>query len=746
MTKKKIVAYYINDTEKEYILRYLDVSNETESFIIGSIDKSSEKLLEEYGIIFNDIRALTENSQNRDENFRIRGFFKFSDYYYYPVIRKYRRKRFIKSAYYLVRIYGPLLENYSEYLNKWKVEIIEFRSPDLYVVWIDAIEIFQQLETTDFIEEVFYISRFDTPLVFINRSKKETLDIWDKLNAKMLFFDVILHREEEVDGFISFLKSRNIAVAGFSGIKVRIHLPEHDPRILLIGNYVSVREIFEYIQPKLHNDLAKKVIGLEHVTVPVAFPYYGEDQLIGIADSGIDATHNDFNNRISEIKDFGGLASGTDQNGHGTHVAGTVLGDGSGSGGTYTGAAPKAQLYFQSLLNNADELTFPFDLKELFKDAYDKGVRIHNNSWGSSTNSRITAQAIEADQFVHEHRDMLLVFSAGNDGKSIDAINAPSGHVDLKSICSPATAKNILTVGSSRSSRGIWGYSQQMYSDIWPDKFDSIPYYGTETVSGNNNCLAAFSSRGPSDDDRIKPDIVAPGTDIVSAKSAQSSPSDFWAMHPNNNKYAIMGGTSMSAPIVTGCAALIREFYQKIYKHTPSAALLKATIINGVRKLHGTDATINHAGTPNFNQGFGMIDMQNTIPTTANNFFFHFEDNYLEPAKHIKTGKKFTIKIKLKSDGWIRVCMAYTDIPARALQNNLNLVVSSLSTNNKWIGNSDAHALLKGFDTKNNVETIIIDNALAQEYIIAVIGNNIIKGEQDFALIITASENTEIII
>src|SRR5215210_1840406 len=174
---------------------------------------------------------------------------------------------------------------------------------------------------------------------------------------------------------------------------------------------------------------------------------------------------------------------------------------------------------------------------------------------------------------------MLIVISAGDEGQSANRLHSAPGFPDWLSIGSPASCKNALTVGASRSSRTSGGLSALTWRDAWPDNFPDPPI-ADETISGNPDGLAAFSSRGPCDDHRIKPDVVAPGTDIASARSSRAPLRRFWGPFPGNGSYAYMGGTSMAAPLVTGCAALVREYYRKSRNHQPSAALLKATLIN----------------------------------------------------------------------------------------------------------------------------------------------------------------------
>src|SRR5262249_55667040 len=149
-------------------------------------------------------------------------------------------------------------------------------------------------------------------------------------------------------------------------------------------------------------------------------------------------------------------------------------------------------------------------------------------------------------------------------------------------------------------------------------------------------------SRGPSDDRRIKPDVVAPGTNIVSTKASMAPIRNFWGPLQGSTDYAYMGGTSMATPIVTGCCALVRQYYRQNGNAEPSAALLRATITNGPRWLKGPDSNAsNPAGvTPpgNFDQGFGFVDLQTPLPNPANpNLALVFIDTWKNPADFFNT-------------------------------------------------------------------------------------------------------------
>ena len=292
---------------------------------------------------------------------------------------------------------------------------------------------------------------------------------------------------------------------GSSNKKIRVSLLQNDPLIYDIPELTEVASFEEYVVPKLHNDEARKILGIEWESSASGIAETGAGQIVAVADTGIDDSHPDFNGRILGMIALGRPGDWSDPNGHGTHVSGSVLGDGTASQGAIRGAAPGAQLFFQSLLDADGHLGgLPLDLGDLFDEAYVNGARIHNNSWGAATESRYTINSTEVDDFVAGHRDMLIVVSAGNEGTAMaPRKNSAAGFVDWLSIGSPASCKNALTVGASRNSRTEGGYSTLTYGSAWPREFPDPPI-ADETISGSPDSLAGFSSRGPCDDRRIK--------------------------------------------------------------------------------------------------------------------------------------------------------------------------------------------------------------------------------------------------
>lgn len=195
----------------------------------------------------------------------------------------------------------------------------------------------------------------------------------------------------------------------------------------------------------------------------------------------------------------------------------------------------------------------------------------------------------------------------------------------------------------------------------------------------------------------------------------------------------------MAAPLVSGCAALVRQYYTQQRQHMPSAALLKATLINSTRRLTGGDAIADFATPPNYHQGFGAIYLPMAIPNTlVPGFGLEFYDNWNSPGSHFTvTGQRKRFSFTLNGGGFLRITLAYTDPPGRALQNNLNVFLQP-PAGPKLFGNMTLPLGLNQPDATNNVEVIRIDNAAPGPYLIQVVVSNLLE-PQDFALVVTAN-------
>ena len=641
--------------------------------------------------------------------------------------------------YYFVWLRGPLLESVRQELHGLGATLLESNPDGSYKARLGTQQV-AAVQALPYVRRVQWIGPAETaPLVAFWPATADDAAAGLQLRT----YDVRVMVPGDRPAVEAWLRARAVSIVGTGTRKVRFQALEGSALLNELRTLPEAAEVAEYVVPKLCNDRARSLLGVEPSSTgpagALASPVLdGSGQLIGVADTGLDAGHPDFQGRIAKLVARGRPGDTSDPSGHGTHVAGSVLGSGAASGGVLRGVAPAATLFFQSLLDLHGGLGgLPVDLTDLLDEAYQAGVRIHNNSWGSETASMYTTSSEEVDEFVHQHRDMLVVIAAGNAGISgVQPTRAAPGFVDWLSIGSPASSKNALTVGASRSDRA----NSTTWGSRWPSAFPAPPI-AHELVSGDPECLAAFSSRGPCDDHRIKPDVVAPGTSILSTRSAQAPDANFWDTYPASAHYAFNSGTGMAAPLVTGCAALVRQYYQAQGHATPSAALLKATLVNSTTWLTGADSTAPTTGRPNFHQGHGRVSMLRAVPGPAQpGLELRFLDDW-QTFQFSYTGQRKRYVLNLAQDcPDLRFCLAYTDAPGRSLQNNLNLLVQLRrpdGSQEKLMGNKDLPDALVLPDPDNNVECIRLEQAPAGTYFIQVFAANLLKPKQDFALVVT---------
>ena len=442
-----------------------------------------------------------------------------------------------------------------------------------------------------------------------------------------------------------------------------------------------------------------------------------------------------------------------DESSHGTHTAGSVDGDkppyGSWQGAD--GIAPAAMHVHQNIATISGGLGgLPDDEYNMFKQAYrprnpasvptsspvngnvgdyanyraTEDARTHNNSWGSLTGVVDAGSAMRFDRFVWDHEDMVIVVSAGNDGPNPARIS------------SPGIAKNDLSSAASANGR------QPMVS------IDS---------------LASFSSHGPTADGRYGPDLATPGQIVVSAKGGSV-----------DDEHTAQG-TSMSAPILTGLSTLVRQYFWDGYgpsggkgfaggaastgrRHNPSAALVKASLVNGAERMRGWYSGDDGGQRaldgqwPSAGQGFGRVNLDNSLYFTndpANNWY---QDVWRGDAQAFPVGNGATrsYPIKVQAGAPLDVTLTWTDAPnllpagTPALVNNLDLTVTGPggtyvgnNMNSRALPSTDVAETLAGpgvADSLNPVERVRIAAPAPGTYTITVTAASVQTGNQGFAL------------
>ena len=417
-------------------------------------------------------------------------------------------------------------------------------------------------------------------------------------------------------------------------------------------------------------------------------------------------------------------------NDHGTHVIGTVIGydDPVGGSNADDGTAPGAKVSFFDIGN---EITMdpqyvypPADYYTTWQPSKDDGARAYTQSWGSDSQGIYTGDAQMIDQWVYDNPEWLFTWSAGNSGPS-------SGTIGQQ-----AESKNTISIGSC--GHDAMSVNQRRQQNI-------------EEVS-------AFSSRGPTFDNRIKPDVMASGQRVDSAQSSSTTLS------------VSFDGTSMAAPNAIAAILLCNQYFMTGFYPTgaevagnefdPSHSLIKALLVNGADEMTGLgahniqyDIGNGNMAYPNPDQGFGRINLDNSLyfstPTEDARKLQVFDgDNGVETGRTVEY--KYWVEDNAQD---LRVTICWNDYPAIAgssvaLVNDLDLEVEV--NGNIYYGNVfsgtpgySVPVTTETNDRVNNIEHIKIATgglpASGGEVVVRVTGYDVDFAPQPFAIVLTGS-------
>ncbi len=318
----------------------------------------------------------------------------------------------------------------------------------------------------------------------------------------------------------------------------------------------------------------------------VVYGYSGAGIGVAVIDSGVTPWHDDLTGplgsgqRVARFVDFvNGYTQPYDDFGHGTHVSGIIAGNGRDSGGAYAGIAPGATIVSLKVLDGAghgviSDVIAALDYAIAHRAQYN--IRVINLSVGAGITESYETDPLTLAAKRAVDAGIVVVAAAGNRGRNA------AGQPLYGGINAPGNAPWVLTVGASST--------------------EGTPYRGDDVV-------ASYSSRGPTRIDyQAKPDLVAPGTGIVSLSSPASlfySTQAAYLMNgnvfPGYKPYLSLTGTSMATPVVSGTIALMLQANPTL---TPN--LVKAILQYTAQPYAGYNALTEGAG---FLNAKGAIDL-----------------------------------------------------------------------------------------------------------------------------------------
>lgn len=524
-----------------------------------------------------------------------------------------------------------------------------------------------------------------------------------------------------------------IALARIEGVRAIFEL---EPVFLRLDSTPHVMQTATFGNP---GGLNSRVYNLEGLT--------GTNQRVAVFDDGLDLDSGSFSNtsaasgtagaahrKVYSYTPYGGgdttTCSGSLPS-HGTFTTGLIGANPSGTGCYSTDAdadgwpdatatAPDAKIVFQDVASASDcaggTLSTPADLTTALNDARAAGAFLHNNSWGGGTVQAYGSHSSQLDNVMWTTQDLLAMVSSGNAG--------PAATMD-----SPGTAKNDISVGGTLA---------------WP----SI------------NTVWASSSRGPESSSRIGPQLVAPACDSGTT-SGNARRFMFLVGNADTDRntdpvtctaasFTTVCGTSFSTPAVVGAATLARQYFTDGFFPSgaanapdaivPSGALIKAAMLSSADFVTGGTAGANRW---NNNQGYGRPVLSNTFPLqgvsgAAQGLVIRDFGMTTPPAF------PYSFTFNAQNNGQpLRIMLAWFDPPASALQNDLDLRVTSpggtIFYGNNFTGAWSNTGTVD--DNTNTTEGVFISGPAVENgvYTVQILGsvvtNHPTYGSQPFAVV-----------
>lgn len=487
------------------------------------------------------------------------------------------------------------------------------------------------------------------------------------------------------------------------------------------GDPIVLVDVTEAGEPQfmtIHNSGASLTTGVDKLRTGggLGLSIDGEGMVVGVWDGGSISPHIEFGDRLLQTE-------GSQVSDHAAHVTGTIISAGIANASS-RGMAPKAQARTWDFSNDLSEMITQSraDQSTLLLSNHSYGLimgwRFDSGTWQWFGNASISQDedyrfgfysnnARQWDQLALNAPYYTMVKSAGNDrndtgnGTRPPDCNGGEGYDCLGDI---SNSKNIIVVGAVNKVTN---------------------YTGPSSVQ-----MSAFSSWGPTDDGRIKPDLVGAGVSIFSTISN------------GTNNYGVLSGTSMAAPNVTGSLLLLQELNNNLTGNYLRSATLKALAIHTAKEAGDNPG-------PDYKFGWGLLDVEAAAKVLLNNDNI----NIIVTEENLFNDEVYEVSINPVANTKVTVTIAWTDPPgnpvAAALDPTDLMLVNDLDirivddANNEihpWILDpvSPSLAAIRGDNFRDNVEKIEFDNPDPRPYRIRVTHKGqLLNGQQSFSLIIT---------
>lgn len=694
------------------------------------------------------------------------------------------------SSLHLVQLFGPPTRDAIRSIKATGARIISYIPNNAYLVWAasDARERIGRLAANS--DPIQWEGPYHPAYKLAPQFK---LDSVEQISVSIEIVDA-----QDSSQAISDIKSiaRRILMPEFE-VEGTLHLKAliESFRLKDIARLPGVIVVEPWAEPRLHDERANQIVAGEMTEETInnvlvsrpTRPGYAAflssiglsssfDFVVDVTDTGFDLgstdvsrLHPDFLDsigfsRIAYLNDFtqdfnlhasSAILPTHDSNGHGTINASIIGGFPNRSGSPIAdglgfqygmGIAPLARIGVTKVFDDAGRFATGVTMPDFISSAYRRGARISNNSWGQcsplnsfcnlyTSDSRVYDLLVrDADPAASGNQEMTIVFSSGNDGGDFP-----------QSVSMPATAKNVITVGASEGFRAKGDNGQDLEDGC-----------GLGSVDADNaNDVIDFSSGGPVQDGRAKPDLVAPGTRITGAATQD-------AFYPNvlledigtcdyffpagQTLYTWSSGTSHAAPLVSGAAALAYQWLRNRLGAEPSPAMVKAFILNSTRYLTGR---FGGDTLPGARQGWGLLNLSRMFDQTDRVIYDQSPSRTFTESG----GNPFEITGTITDPSKeFRVMLVWTDAPGSATTNatyvnqlDLEVIIGGVL----YRGNhfSGQYSVAGGAaDIINNVQGIRLPAGTTGPFVVrvrpAIIAGNGVPGnsqdlDQDFALVVT---------